>query len=286
MAANSGTFLSGARGRKVTSFIVYGFLVLYCIWSLFPIIWVFLTSFKTNAQALQVPPQIFFEPTFENYPGVFERIFQFPKVIFNSVLIAAASTLAILLLAVPAAYGLSRFVHARKGVVGLSIISARTFPRIALAIPLFLLMQGAGLIDTRVSVIIANVAFSLPFAIWMIFGFVESVPIEVEEAARVDGCSRFGALVRVVFPLILPGVGATGILTTIVAWREFLFPLILTSREARTLPVVVGDFITSQGTNWGELTAFAMITILPVVVFAAFVGKYLVHGFSGGAVKG
>lgn len=265
---------------------VYAFLVLYAVWSLFPVIWVFLTSFKTNVQALATPPQVFFEPTFDNYPGVFETVFQFPRIFLNSVIIAAVGTAVIIVLAVPAAYGLSRFLRVRRGRLGLGIISARTFPPIALAIPFFLLMQSAGLIDTRVSVVVANVAFSLPFAIWMIFGFVESLPIEMEEAAMVDGCGPLRTLTRIVLPLILPGVGATAILVTIVAWREFLFPLVLTSRNAETLPVVVGEFITEYGLHWGQLSAFAMITILPVVIFSAVAGKYLVLGFSGGGVKG
>ena len=199
---------------------------------------------------------------------------------------AAVGTVIIVVLGVPAAYGLNRLTRIGRAKVGLAIISVRAFPGVAIAIPLYLLMQSAGLLDTRIAVIGANVAFSLPFAVWVIYGFIETVPIELEEAAALDGCSRFGTMWRVVIPTILPGIGATAILTSIVAWREFLFPLVLTTHDARTLPVVIGDFITGSGTNWGQLCAFAMITIVPVALFSLFVGKYLVLGFSGGGVKG
>jgi multiple sugar transport system permease protein len=265
---------------------VYGFLLAYVLWSLFPVLWVALTSLKNNRQALETPPSLFFDPVLTNYAGVFERVHEFPAVIVNSIVITAGSTLMIVALALPAAYGLSRFVRVDRRLVGIAILSTRAFPPIAIAIPLFLLMQAAGLIDTRQSVILANVSFSLPFAVWMFYGFIESLPIEIEEAARIDGASRLTILARIILPLILPGIGATAILVSIVAWREFLFPLVLTSRDARTLPVVVGEFITEFGINWGELSAFAVITIVPVAVFSIFAGKYLIRGFSGGGVKG
>jgi multiple sugar transport system permease protein len=276
---------AGQRRRAFTA-LMYGFLVVYAAVSLFPVVWVLLTSFKNNLQALETPPKLFFQPTFGNYPDAVDRVFRFPQVFANSLLVAAAGTAVIIALAVPAGYGISRFLAVRRTRFGLAVISARTIPGVALAIPLFLLMQSAGLIDTRTSVVAANVAFSLPFAIWMIYGFIEAVPLELEEAARLDGASRLVVLLRIVVPLALPGIGATAILTSIVAWREFLFPLVLTSRDARTLPVVVGQFITEFGINWGELCAFAMMTILPVIIFSALVGKYLVQGFTGGGVKG
>lgn len=265
---------------------VYGGLLVYSIWALFPIIWVILTSLKNNAQALSVPPQIIFRPTGANYSNVFHTVYDFPDVVANSIVIAAIGTAIILLLAVPAAYGMSRLIPFGRKTMSFGIISARTFPTIGLAIPLFLLMQDGKLLDTRPAVIIANVAYSLPFGIWMIFGFVETIPIELEEAASLDGCSRLGTLVRIVVPQLLPGLGATAILTSIVAWREYLFPLILTSRNARTLPIVAGSFITDVGTNWGGLCAYAVMTIVPIAIFCAVVGKFLVRGFIAGAVKG
>jgi multiple sugar transport system permease protein len=264
---------------------VYAFLVAYAVWSLLPVLWVLVSSFKRNVDVLAVPPKIVFHPTWANYPGVLETVPGFGHVVVNSVTVAAVGTAVIIALSLPAAYALNRFTRIRRARLGLSIISVRAFPTIAIAIPLYMLMQAADLLDTKTSVVLANVAFSLPFAVWMIYGFVESVPREIEEAAAIDGCSRLGTLLRVVTPTILPGVGATAILTSVVAWREFLFPLVLTSSNAQTLPVVVGNFITGSGTDWGRLSAFAVITILPVAAFSLFVGKYLVLGFSSGAVK-
>jgi multiple sugar transport system permease protein len=266
--------------------LVYTLLIGYAIWSLFPVVWVALSSLKTNVQVLAMPPQLLFEPTLENYPGVFERVRDLPRIILNSILIAAGGTALIVVLALPAAYGLSRFVHARRTAIGATILSTRGFPPIAIAIPLFLLMLNANLIDTHVSVILANVSYSLPFAIWMFYGFVEALSVEIEEAALIDGASRLTILWRIVLPIIAPGIAATAILVSIVAWREFLYPLVLTSRDARTLPVVVGEFVTEFGINWGELCAFAMITIVPVTLFALFGWRYLVRGFVGGGVTG
>jgi len=277
--------MTRAKRHAATS-TIYTLLMIYAVWTLFPIVWVVLSSFKTNAQALSVPPKFFFTPTTANYPDVFHTISGFSGVIVNSVVIAAAGTAAIIVLSVPAAYGLSRMVTIGRNALGFGIMSARTFPTIGLAIPLFLLMQDAHLLDTRVSVIAANVAFSLPFGIWMIYGFVEAVPRELEEAAALDGCTRIGTLLRIVLPQLLPGIGATAILTAIVAWREYLFPLVLTTRNARTLPVVAGSFITDFGTDWSGLCAYAVMTMLPVAIFGAFVSKYLARGFVSGAVKG
>jgi multiple sugar transport system permease protein len=270
----------------VAQAIVYVCLGLYALWSLFPILWVLLISLKTSAEALVVPPQLIFRPTLANYRQVFQTVYDFPKVILNSVVIAAVGTFIILVLAVPAAYGLSRLLPLGRNAMSFGIISARTFPTIGLAIPLFLLMQNARLLDTHASVIIANVAYSLPFGIWMIFGFLESIPVELDEAAQLDGCSRLGALVRIVLPQLLPGLGATAILISIVAWREYLFPLIFVSREARTLPIVAGSFITNSGTDWGGLCAYAVMTIVPIAIFCAVTGKFLIRGFVAGAVKG
>lgn len=272
--------------RKLARALLYGALAVYSAWALFPVVWVLLTSFKRNADALTVPPQLVFRPTLGNYANVFATVYQFGDVIANSVVIAALGTAAIILLALPAAYSLSRLLRFGRRFMGFGIISARTFPTIGLGIPLFILMQSGGLLDTRLAVIIANVAYSLPFGIWMIFGFVESVPLELEEAAFLDGCTRVGAFVRVVVPQLLPGLGATAILTSIVAWREYLFPLILTSRSARTLPIVAGSFITDVGTNWGGLCAYAVMTMVPIAIFCAVTGKFLVRGFVAGAVKG
>jgi multiple sugar transport system permease protein len=272
--------------RLLPRALLYVVLVLYGLWSLFPILWVMLTSLKPPVEALTVPPQLVFQPTLANYSSVFATVFDFRGVVMNSILIAGIGTLIILALAVPAAYGLSRLLPLGRNTMSYGIISVRTFPTIGLAIPLFILMQKVNLLDTHAAVIMANVAYSLPFGIWMIYGFLESIPLELEEAAQLDGCSRLGALVRIVIPQLLPGLGATAILISIVAWREYLFPLIFTSREARTLPVVAGSFITNSGTDWGGLCAYAVMTIVPIAIFCAVTGKFLIRGFVAGAVKG
>lgn len=280
------TSAADRRTTRAAQAAIYGLLGIYTTWSLFPIFWVLLTSLKPPVDALAVPPQLIFQPTLANYYGVFATVYEFPDVIINSVMIAATGTFVILVLAIPAAYSLSRLLPLGRNTMSYGIISVRTFPTIGLGIPLYILMQNANLLDTHASVIIANVAYSLPFGIWMVYGFLESVPLELEEAAELDGCSRFGVLFHVVLPQLLTGIGATAILISIVAWREYLFPLILTSREARTLPIVAGSFITNSGTDWGGLCAYAIMTIVPIAIFCAVTGKFLIQGFVAGAVKG
>jgi multiple sugar transport system permease protein len=277
---------SGGQNAIAAHILIYSLLGIYTVWSIFPIFWVMLTSLKPPVEALSIPPQLIFKPTLANYYGVIATVYEFPSVIFNSVMIAAIGTLIILVLAIPAAYSLSRLLRLGRNTMSYGIISVRTFPTIGLGIPLYIMMQNANLLDTQASVIVANVAYSLPFGIWMIYGFLESVPLELEEAAELDGCSPFGVLFHIVLPQLLPGVGATAILISIVAWREYLFPLILTSREARTLPIVAGSFITNSGTDWGGLCAYAVMTIVPIAIFCAVTGKLLIQGFVAGAVKG
>ena len=171
--------------------------------------------------------------------------------------------------------------------LSLWILSTRMFPAIVTAVPLFLMMRDVRLLNTRASLIIVYTAFNLPFVVWMMRGFFADVPRDLEEAALVDGDSRMGALVRVVLPLVTPGLAATAVFCLIVSWNEFLFALVLTQTDAAmTLPVGIAGRVTQYEIKWGVMSAAASVAIIPILVFALALQKYLVRGLSMGAVKG
>jgi multiple sugar transport system permease protein len=251
-----------------------------------PIMWLLLNSFKTNVDALSIPPRIFFKPTFANYPAVMLQNPDFFRFYLNSIISSVLSTAVVLILGIPAAYALARFQFRGKLLLGFAILATRMVPTIAIGIPMFLIMMRAGLLDTYTALVVSYVAFNLPFGIWLMVGFFKTIPVELEEAAAIDGCSRLQAIARVVLPLTGPGLSAAGILVTIVCWREFFLPLILTDTpHAKPLSVVAGQFITEYGIDWGKMSAFSMLTFLPVILIAVYAQKYLVSGLTMGAIK-
>lgn len=254
------------------------------VFFLLPFVWMVLMSFKTRLQTFAIPPVVFFKPTLENYRDLFARGV-FGHYFVNSLLTVLASVALSLVIAAPAAYGLARFVFRRKRDVAFWILSIRMAPAIAVVIPYFLIGSLVGILDTKLVLVISYLSFNIPFAVWMLRGFIEEVPVEVDEAAMIDGCSRLGAFVRLVLPLTANGLAATSILCIIQSWNEFTFALFLTTTNARTLPTIVTQFLTFQGVVWGEMAAAATITTIPVVVFALLVRKHLITGLTFGATK-
>lgn len=249
-----------------------------------PFVWMVLMSFKTRLQTFAIPPVVFFKPTLENYRDLFARGV-FGHYFVNSLLTVLASVALALVIAAPAAYGLARFNFRRKKDVAFWILSIRMAPAIAVVIPYFLIGSLLGILDTRLVLVISYLSFNIPFAVWMLRGFIEEIPVEVDEAAMIDGCSRFGAFVRLILPLTANGLAATSILCIIQSWNEFTFALFLTTTNARTLPTIVTQFLTFQGVVWGEMAAAATITTIPVVAFALLVRKHLITGLTFGATK-
>ena len=266
------------------SIIFYIGLVMLFLLILGPILWLFLNSFKTNVDALAIPPQIFFKPIFSNYPEVI-RGFDFPKAFSNSIIITILSTIIVLVLGLPAAYVLARFRFTGSVILAFIILATRMVPRVAIGIPTYLIMMKLDLLDTYLALIFSYVAYNLPFGIWLLIGFIKLIPKEIEEAAAIDGCSRWSSFGYVIVPLIKPGLAAVGTLVWIVCWREFFLPLILTSSQAKPLSVLAGQFITEYGIDWGQLAAFSIITFIPVFIIAIYVQRYLISGLTMGAVK-
>ena len=257
--------------------------------TLAPIYWMITISFKHEIDQFTVPPKWFrFPPTLEHYAEAFLTR-SFGQYLFNSLFVAVASTVFALLLGTLAAYALARFrlPYGLDRKLALWILSTRMFPAIVTAIPLFLMMRDVQLLNTRAALIIVHTAFNLPFVVWMMRGFFADLPRDLEEAALVDGDSRLGALVRVVLPLVTPGLAATAVFCLIVSWNEFLFALVMTQTDAAmTLPVGIAGRVTQYEIKWGVMSAAASVAIVPILVFALALQKYLVRGLSMGAVKG
>lgn len=264
-------------------------LVVALLFALIPVYWMGTISLKSEVDQFAVPPHWFsFTPTLEHYYDAFVTR-SFGQYLITSAIVSVASTGLALVLGTLAAYSLARFrlPYQLDRHVSLWILSTRMFPAIVTAVPLFLMMRDLRLLNTRLSLIIVYTAFNLPFVVWMMRGFFAELPRDLEEAALVDGDSRLGALFRVVLPLVSPGLAATAVFCLIVSWNEFLFALILTQTdEAMTLPVGIAGRVTQYEIKWGVMSAAATVAMVPILVFALAVQRYLVRGLSLGAVKG
>ncbi len=256
-----------------------------------PIAWIVLTSLKKPIDANAIPPVFIFKPVIDSYITLFVRgedllgldVMQHLR---NSFIVATCTTFITVTVALLGAYSLSRFPFKGRNVIAFGILSVRMLPAIATVIPLFLFMGKLGLIDNILSLILAYSAIFLPFTIWMLRGFIDEIPTELEDSARIDGCSRLGALWRVVLPLVMPGVAATSIFAFMLAWNDFVIALVLTSIKARTMPLLVLAFFTDEGVYWGPMAACATVLIIPPLIMAIFSLRYLAKGLTMGAVKG
>lgn len=252
----------------------------------FPYAFLVSTSLKPPQDALEIPPTLLPQRvSFDNYTNIGE----FPAVqrsFSNSVIIALLSTAISIILAVPAAYGIARYsTWAGKLFLILALVT-RLIPAVSIGIPLFAIMRSLGLIDTHIGVALAHSTISVPLAIWLLASFMESIPRELDEAARVDGCSRFGALFRVIIPVAAGGIGVTAIFVFLASWNEFLFSLLLSSVGVKTAPIAIAEFKTQYGIQWGTMTSLAVLYSLPVIAFSLLMQKRIVAGMTMGAVKG
>ncbi len=251
---------------------------------LFPPVVLFLTSIKTELDALSFPPKWIFKPTLENYTEIFE-FSPFTKYLLNSFIVASLNTGVVLVLGSFAAYSLARFKFKGADDIAFWILSVRMMPPVAAIIPIYIIMRNLRLLDTPWSLVITYLTFNLPFAVWMMRSFFREIPREIEESALVDGCSIFRSFRSIALPLAAPGLAATGILTFIFSWNEFLFALILTGSKAVTLPVGITGYMKETGINWGYMTAGGALALIPVILFTILAQKHLVKGLTMGALK-
>jgi multiple sugar transport system permease protein len=271
--------------KIINRIIIYSLVVLAVFLSLSPIIYLFITSFKEPDLTFAIPPVWNFTPTVQNYREVLSTT-NFSKYFMNSVSIALITVGIAMLLGTLAAYGFSRFRFRGKFWLKMGALVPQMLPPIVLVVPLYVLFNRLDWIDSRQALIVSYLTFTIPLSIWMMTGFFDDVPIELEEAAMIDGCSRFSALIRVSLPLVVPGMAATAILAFIYCWNEFLYAVILTGREARTLPVIITSFMTNKSILWGRIAASGSLVLIPVIIFALLAQRYLVRGLGKGAVKG
>lgn len=245
-----------------------------------------LVSFKTEGDIARSPVALDFQPTLEHYANSLGAAgYDFPRFFLNSTLIALGTVLLVLALAVPSTYA-----AVRLGLGGRLIMNAssglRLLPAIFFAVPYFLLMSNLGLLDTVVGLIVANTFLNLPLGVILIAAGLRDIPIEVEEAAAVDGASPYRTLVSVVVPILAPTLVAVAVLVFIFSWNDYLFALVLSSSEATPVTLGAANFVTSTGIRWGDISAASVLSTLPPIVFAVFAQRYLVSGLSSGAVKG
>lgn len=261
--------------------------VFACIVFLFPVFWMVLSSFKDQRDIFTTPPTLFFTPTLETYISYMQRA-DINRRLINTIIVAAGSGILSIVAGAMAGYALARIKLRGAPTIGVLILLSRGVPPIALAVPMFLVARSLGVTDKHITLILAYCTFLIPYVMWLMRGFFLALPKELEESAMIDGCSRFGAFFKIIVPISLPGLLSTLIFSMILAWEELLFALVLTNRYASTIPVAIAGIAgdTVNGANWGALTAVGTITVIPVVVFALLVQKWLIQGLADGATKG
>lgn len=270
---------------RATGWIATFALLVIALAFLAPIIWAVMMSLKTRVDALAMPPKWLFTPTLDHYKAVWSDG-GLLKNARNSLVVAVASTSIGMLLGVPAAYALSRIRFKGNRFLLLTILATRMIPPVAFIIPFFVVFTRVGLKDTVAGLVIMYLTIILGFVIWMMRSYFVDIPREIEEAALVDGCNRWQTFGLVVIPLSLPGLATSAIFSFIYSWNEFLYAMVLTNRNAKTLPLGIFNWVSYEEIKWGELTASAVLAMLPVVIFYFFVQKALVRGLTMGAVKG
>lgn len=285
MAAAGQRSRSGSGRDRLGMALTWLLLLAAILYTLFPIFWLILTSLKTPRDIFAVPPKLIFTPTLANYLYNFEQN-QLGLYFFNSVVISLSAMLVSLVVGSLAAYGFLRF-HFRGGATLFFLaLATRMAPHVALILPLFVMLNAVGITNTRFGLILVYAALNVPLVMWIMSGFLEELPWELEDAARIDGCSYLGALWRVILPMAQGGLAAVAVFTFIANWNEFLMALVLTSTEdPRTMPVALAMFNTEFGMRWDYLSAAGVTLMLPTLAFTFLMQKYIVRGLTFGAVK-
>lgn len=251
-----------------------------------PYVYLVMTSIKPAADVQQIPPSFFPNRlSFENYQTVLTTA-SIPGAFASSALVAVLTTIFSLVLAVPAAYVSTLYRRRITVLFLLFALVTRMVPAVSLGVPLFQLMKTLGLLDTTTGLVLAHTSNSVPLALLLMAAFFESVPKDLEEAARMDGCSRFSAFTHIILPVMKPGIAITALFSFIASWNEFLFALLLTSERSKTAPIVIAEFNSVYGLAWGPMTAAAVLYSLPVILVTLILQKQIIGGLTFGAVKG
>lgn len=248
-----------------------------------PILWIVLTSFKSGSDVYSL--SLIFEPTLDNFKAVFSSDYEFGKYYMNSLTVVFFTLLITLPVSILAAYSISRFAIPGKSILMFGILATQFIPLIVNVIPFFSIFRNWGLLDTTVALIIVNLGHTIPYGIWLIKGFMDSIPKSMEEAASIDGAGKLGVIWHIVLPMAKPGIITATVFCFVIVWNEFMFALILTSQEAVTLPVALSYFVGESGVIWNEMAAAGVIYVIPTVIFMILVRKQFIQGMSAGAIK-
>jgi len=279
--------LKSSTITRLRTILIYFVVFVFSVYALFPVVWIVEGSFKSTAEIYQIPPAwipgLHWIPTLRAYNHVASVAVRY---LTNSLIVSAFAVVLALVVGLPAAYSLARFSLKRKRDVLIWILSTRMAPPFAFIVPIFLIIRDLALLDTHTALILVYLVFNLSFVIWILKGFIEELPKEIEESALVDGCTRLGAMRRITIPLIAPGIVVTLTLTFIFSWNEFLFANILTREVATTLPPAVAKYLTYMKLDWDVMCALSTIAIMPVLVLSLTVRRYLARGLTLGAIKG
>jgi multiple sugar transport system permease protein len=260
-------------------------LIFISIFALFPFVWILLTSFKNKIDVYAIPPKWIFEPIISNFKDIF--VSDFLGSLLNSVFISSIVTIIVIFLGLLAAYAFSRYEIKSKGQFFFFVLTTRMGPPVAFVLPFFMIFTRFKLIDKYPSLILTYILMNLAFAIWMMKGFIDGIPVELEEAAKIDGCSTLRTIFKITLPLSKSGIFATAVFTFILTWNEFFYALNLTRYESRTFTVVLPTYMSGTSfPQWEQMCAASVILSLPVLIMSLVISKHLVKGLTLGAVKG
>lgn len=265
--------------------LLLAFILAFTGWTLFPIVWMVVSSFKPDNALFAFPPRFIFAPTETHYAGLFTGANTFATYIKNSVIASVSSTVISIVLGTAAGYGLARTHFKGKEDLSFWIISTRMAPIAAVILPLYLFYSKLHLLNTLIGLIIAYLTFSLPFAIWLMNAFFVDLPIALEEASKVDGATKWQTFIHIVLPLSAPGIVTTAILCFIFAWNDYAFATTFGGPGSQTIPIAAAQLMTQSGIDWGKLMAIGTVTVIPMIFFGMIVRRWLVRGLTLGAVK-
>ncbi len=275
--------MTGRQRRQAANAVQTLLIAVAILTMLVPIAWIFMAAFKNHIDVFQL--KLFFTPTFENFGAVFEAPYDLGDKLLNSTIVAFVTVLFAIPIATMAAYSFSRFRLRGKTAMLVTVLATQFVPAVVIILPFFVMFRDIGLLDTRIGLILVNLAIVMPFAIWMIKGFIDGIPLDTEEAAMVDGSGRLQVIRNIVLPMAAPGLLTAGIFCFIIAWNEFLFALILTNKDAVTLPIGLALFKAEEGDLWNLLSAAGIIIMVPMFILALIIRKYFVQGMTMGAVR-
>ena len=275
--------MNGKQKKRLINVFQITLILIAIFIMLVPILWIFLAAFKNHIDVFQL--KLLFTPTLENFKAVFASPYYLGRKLVNSTIVATITVLIAIPAATAAAYSFSRFRMIGETAMLVTVLATQFVPAVVIILPFFVMFRDLGLLDTRIGLIIVNLAIVMPFAIGMIKGFIDGIPIDTEEAAMVDGSSRIQVIRNIVLPMAAPGLLTAGIFCFIISWNEFLFALILTNKDSVTLPIGLALFKAEEGDLWNLLSAAGIIIMVPMFILALIIRNYFVQGMTMGAVR-